>query len=340
MALCTDDALLTQKNLPPFSTSLHRYLHIPSDTKVPLVPVTFNAPTNASTGPDTEVTGTTGNLLPFSVGGLMFVRAYAPAPLEAFFDLLAGGTWDGILSGRAALHLDRLNETLEGKQGNAGAADGRLFLGKHGKWGRLIETYHLKLRILADCFAAVRALTAQTQRPLLNLTSNSFQVNLDAGGGGGIAHALPFLWTATATLVDPGDAVTLKMEASEAQYFLRGLSAPGNVYQPESVSKPANGRGTLRIRKVLAEPAGMILEGTFATQERLGDTGGPTKNDLVWLRALSAQSGSTSSATSKRKRPLPRGNGVSARSARNFLMPPSRSSRRARACRSRKRFST
>lgn len=82
------------------------------------------------------------------------------------------------------------------------------------------------------------------------------------------------------------------MEGSEAQYFLRGLSAPANVYQPESVSKPASGRGTLRIRKVLAEPAGMILEGTFATQERLADSGGgggggggPTKHDLVWLRA-------------------------------------------------------
>jgi hypothetical protein len=95
---------------------------------------------------------------------------------------------------------------------------------------------------------------------------------------------LPFLWTAAADLVDPGDAVTLRMESSEAQYFIRGLSAPANVYQPESVTKPASGRGTLRIRKVMAEPTGMILEGTFTTQERLGDVAGPTRNDLVWLR--------------------------------------------------------
>ncbi len=184
--LCTDDALLLEKNLPAYSGSLHRYLYIPGDTKVPLIPVTFNAPTNANTGPDSEVTGGGGKntLVPFSVGGLMLVRAYAPAPLDAFFDLLAGGSWDGILSGRAAVHLDRLNETLEGKHGDTGTADGRLFLGKHGKWGRLIETYHLKLRLLADCIAAVRALTSHTQRPLLNLTANSFQVNLDAGGGG------------------------------------------------------------------------------------------------------------------------------------------------------------
>ena len=160
-------------------------------------------------------------------------------------------------------------------------ADGRLFLGKHGKWGRLIETFHLKLRLLADCIAEVRALTAQTQRPLLNLTSQSFQVRI---GDGVHAYALPFLWTAGAILVDPGDAVTLKMESSEAQYFLRGLSAPGNVYQPESVSKPASGRGTLRIRKTMPDASGLILEGTFATQARLGSGSGPAKSDLVWLR--------------------------------------------------------
>jgi hypothetical protein len=58
------------------------------------------------------------------------------------------------------------------------------------------------------------------------------------------------------------------------------------VYQPESVSKPASGRGTLRIRKTIAENAGMIVEGTFSSQDRLGVSGGsdPTKNDLIWLR--------------------------------------------------------
>ena len=224
-------------------------------------------------------------MIPLSTGGLLLVRKYAPAPLDAFFDLLSGGTWEGILSGRSAVHLNNLNEMLQGTDGTtSAAADGRLFLGKHGKWGRLIETFHLKLRLLADCFSAVRGLTQQTQRPFLNLTANSFQVSVDATGGAGIAHALPFLWTARASLVDPGDAITLKMEGSDAQYFLRGLSAPANVFQPESVSKPASGRGTLRIRKVMAEAAGMILEGTFTTQERLGDAGGPTRNDLLWLR--------------------------------------------------------
>jgi len=281
--LCTDDARLTAKGLPAYSSSLHRYLS--ADDKSPLVPITQGAPTNNNTAPLTEITGPKGTLQPLNPGGLLLVRRYAPVALEGFFDLLSGAPWDGILAGRSAVHLDRLNEALEEKSGSSSdMADGRLFLGKHGKWGRLIETFHLKLRLFSDCLIEVRALTAQTQRPFLNLTAQSFQVNI---GEGAQAYALPFLWTAAARLVDPGDAVTLKMEGSDAQYFLRGLSAPGNVYQPESVSKPASGRGTLRIRKVMNESAGLILEGTFTTQDRLalGDAGaGPGKHDLVWLR--------------------------------------------------------
>ncbi len=280
-ALCTDDALLTAKGLPPYSTSLHRYLYVPGDDKAPFVPITPDAPTNSST------VGVKSAHRPFNPGGLMLIRAYAPANLEAFFDLLAGATWEGILTGRSAVHLDGLNTALEEKTDGNGSptmADGRLFLGKHGKWGRLIETFHLKLRLVADCLSAVRSLTAATQRPFLNLTANSFQVQIGAAGAGN-AVGLPFLWTANADLVDPGDAVVLKMEASEAQYFLRGLSAPANVYQPESVSKPASGTGTLRIRKTLAEAAGLILEATLSTTARLGDAAGPGRNDLVWLRA-------------------------------------------------------
>ena len=283
--LCTDDARLTAKSLPPYSASLDRYLS--ADEKSPLIPITENAPTNSSTAPLTEITGPKNTLFPFNPGGLMLFRRYAPIALEAFFDLLSGGTWEGILAGRSAVHLDGLSDALEEKGGSAGGADmadGRLFLGKHGKWGRLIESFHLKLRLLADCFSEVRALTAQMQRPLLNLSARSFQADIGAGPR---AHALPFLWTATATLVDPGDAVTLKMESSDAQYFLRGTSDAASVYQPESVSRPATGQGTLRIRKTMAEPTGLILEATFATHEKMGaaqGSTGPAKNDLVWLR--------------------------------------------------------
>ncbi len=283
--LCTDDALLTSKGLPAYAASLHRYLI--ADVKAPLIPITPEAPLGTNTASMMEITGPTEAMRQFNPGGLLLLRRYAPAALEALFDLLSGGTWEGILAGRTAVHLNRLNEAVEEKGGSsADMADGRLFLGKHGKWGRLIETFHLKLRLLADALNEVRILTTATQRPLLNLTAQSFQVDI---GTGARAYALPFLWTAAARLVDPGDAVTLKpggAEAGDVQYFLRGLAAPGNVYQPESVSKPASGRGTLRIRKSMAESAGLILEGTFTSQDRLGAGGGgePTKNDLIWLR--------------------------------------------------------
>jgi hypothetical protein len=289
--LCTDDARLAAKGLPPYSTSLHRYL-CAADDKSPMIPITADAPTNASTAPLTEITGPKNTLKPLNPGGLMLVRRYAPIALEAIFDLLSGAGWEGILAGRSAVHLDRLNETLEEKNGSIGAADmadGRLFLGKHGKWGRLTETFHLKLRLLADCFNDVRAVIAQTQRPLLNISAQSFQVDIGAGAH---AYALPFLWTAGAHLINPGDAVTLKLEGADAQYYIRGLSSAGNVYQPDSVTRPASGKGTLRIRKTMSESAGIIVEGTFATQERLGSGSaggsgggeGPTKNDLMWLR--------------------------------------------------------
>jgi hypothetical protein len=288
--LCTDDALLTSKGLPPYSSSLHRYLA--ADAKSPLIPVTADAPANSNTAPLTEITGPKQTLVAVNPGGLMLVREYAPAALEPFLDLLSGGPWEGILAGRSAVHLNRLNEALEEKAGSSSdMADGRLFLGKHGQWGRLIEAFHLKLRLFADCLHEVRTLTAQMQRPLLNITGQSFQVGIGAGAR---AYALPFLWTADARLVDPGDAVTLKPGgvaggggdgAGDAQFFVRGLSAPGNVYQPDSVSKPANGRGTLRLRKTMAESSGVIVEGTFSSQDRLGAGGGePTKNDLIWLR--------------------------------------------------------
>ena len=282
-SLCTDDAKLTAKNLPPYSSSLHRYLI--AEDKSPLVPLTEGASANAKTAPLSEIAGPKQSLRPYNPGGLMLVRQYAPVALEPFFDLLSGAPWQGILAGRTALHLDHLNEALEEKSGSSSdMADGRLFLGKHGKWGRLTETFHLKLRLLADVVANVRALTAQTQRPLLNISAQSFQIRIGAGAH---AYALPFLWTASANLVDPGDAVTLKIEGADVQYFLRGLSAPGNVYQPDSISRPAAGRGTLRIRKTMNDASGMIVEGTFATHDRLGSassTGEPSKNDLVWLR--------------------------------------------------------
>jgi hypothetical protein len=139
-----------------------------------------------------------------------------------------------------------------------------------------VESFHLKLRLLADAARAVQRTVRQTQRPVLDLSADSFQVRLASPGVG-----LPFLWTARAVLCDPGDAVALPIRTSSVQYFLHGSAAGASVYRPQSAGQNVRGRGTVRIRQVLPEATGgTIVEGTFATQERFE----AARYDLIWLR--------------------------------------------------------
>jgi hypothetical protein len=156
------------------------------------------------------------------------------------------------------------------------AAGGRLFLGAHGHWGRLVEGFHLKLRLLADAVAASRALAEAHQRPLLNLSAESFRVKLGTPGEG-----LPFLWGARAVLSDPGDAIAPQVSAGDTRYFLRAGAVDLSVYRPASAGAAVRGRGTVRIRQVLPGTRDQtIVEGTFVTQERV-EVG---HRDLLWLR--------------------------------------------------------
>jgi len=275
--LCQDDELLAKKDLPKYSTSLHRYLYVPAlGKKSPFIPVTRNAPTSAATKPIDEITGGKADLIPFNPGGgLILVRRHSPIRLEDFIGLLSGGSWEGIPHGRSVLDLGSVTGALRGDD-SLRASDGRLFLGAHGRWGRLLETFHLKLRLLADAVASVRSMLLHRQQPTLNLTADSFQVRLGEPGQG-----LPFLWTARAVLVDPGDAVALPIEGSDAVYYLRAMEAGTSIYQPQAVGESVRGRGSVRIRKVLQEGSGpTIVEGTLQTQERVRTA----RNDLVWLR--------------------------------------------------------
>ncbi|MFB3891075.1 MAG: hypothetical protein ACE15C_03520 [Phycisphaerae bacterium] len=275
--LCQDDALLAAKGLPPYSTSLCRYLCLPAlkDTS-PFVPVTTNAPTNEATKPLAQVLGDAGSLVPVNpAGGLMLVRAWHPAGYEEFVNVLGGAPYAGLLHGRSPLELTDQEQVL--KTDAAQALDqGRLLVAPQGRHGQLVETLHLKLRLLADAVGNVRSLIQSQQRPLLNLTAGSFRVSFAPIGAG-----LPVLWTARAVLVDAGDAVTLPIQSSDAQYFLRAAAAPATVYAPAAIGLSIRSQGVVRIRKVLPEASGAtIIEGTLATQERIA----PARNDLAWLR--------------------------------------------------------
>ncbi|HUS92321.1 MAG TPA: hypothetical protein VM389_08615 [Phycisphaerae bacterium] len=276
-ALCEDDGLLAAKGVPLYSTSLHRYLYLPGLGKEsPLVPTTPDAPKNDQVLSPTEITGGRRGLLGLNTaGGLMLVRRHWPIRLEPFADVLSGGSWAGVFHGRGLVNLGPVTQALKGSD-PALTGGGWLFLGRHGRWGRMVEGFHLKLRLIADAVRCVQRTVQTTQRPLLNLKADSFQVRLASPATG-----LPFLWTARAVLADPGDAVTLPIRASSVEYFLRSAGSGASVYQPESAGQAVRGRGTVRIRQVLPEGGGgTIVEGTLATQERFE----VARYDLIWLR--------------------------------------------------------
>ncbi len=275
--LCVDEGLLQRKNLPSYAGSLHRYLYVPAlGEESQFVPVTSGAPTNSSTKPLSDISGDSSHIIPLNPGaGLMLVKKHVPIGLETFVDILSGAAWDGVKHGRSVLDLGEQLNALR-KDEAVLTADGRLFLEAHGQCGRLVETFHLKLRLLADIVSSVHSMVCHLQRPLLNISPESWQVKLGEPGRG-----LPFLWTARAMLSDPGDAIPLAIESSDVQYFLPALESGTSVYRPLVTSLPTKGRASIRIRRVLPDTSDTTaIEGTFTTQERID----MARNDLVGFR--------------------------------------------------------
>lgn len=275
--LCMDEGLLQQKNLPSYASSLRRYLYVPSlGEESQLVPVTSGAPTNASTKPLSEICGDFAHIVSLNLGaGLMLVKKHVPIGLEAFTDILSGAAWDGLKHGRSVLDLGEQLNALR-KDEAVMTADGRLFLEAHGQCGRLVETFHLKIRLLADIVSSVHSMVCHLQRPLLNISPDNWQVKLGEPGRG-----LPFLWTARAVLCDPGDAIPLEIERSGLQYYLPAVEGRTSIYRPLVTSLPTKGRASVRIRQVLPDTSDTTsIEGTFTTQERIK----MARNDLVWFR--------------------------------------------------------
>lgn len=208
--------------------------------------------------------------------GYVLVRACGTAGLEAFVDVLGGAAWPGVPHGRTTLDLELTQRSTGAPAAGTGGDDLGVFLGRHGKWGRLVEAFHLKLRVLADAVAAVRGVVETTRRPLLNVDPESFRVRL-----GETAPGLPFLWTARVTLVEPGSAVALPVGGGDAEYYLPAESGAMSIYRPAAHGGTTRGRASVRIREVLSEQGEeVVLEGTLTTDERL-ELG---KSDLVWVR--------------------------------------------------------
>ena len=275
--LCTDEGLLQQNGLPSYGGTLHRYLYVPaSGSASKFIPVTPGAPTNESTKPLSEICTDDAHTIPFNIAaGLMLVKKHDPIDLETYIDILSGISWDGLKHGRSILDFGEQINALR-KDETTLTNDGRLFLETCGRHGRLIETLHLKLRLLADVISSVHTMVCNLQRPLLNIGPESWQVKL-----GEVGRGLPFLWTAKAVLSNPGDAIQLTIKDTNLQYYLPSPVAGTSIYRPLVSSVPTKGRASLRIRSVLSEANDTtVVEGTFTTQERIEIA----SQDIVWLR--------------------------------------------------------
>ncbi|MCI0674726.1 MAG: hypothetical protein L0Y42_03000 [Phycisphaerales bacterium] len=275
--LCQDDQLLAEKGLPKYGGSLARYLYVAqAKGKSGFVAVTGDAPTNAVTKALTDVVPK-GNAIGFNLGGgLILVQPFSPVGIEQFLDILGGGAWSGLQHGRTAIQWRQKDRDGGAERSDGVTSNGSLFLERHGRSGRLIESLHLKLRLIADAISAVRGLVARTQAPLLNITPESFAVRLGESGLG-----LPYLWTSRTALKDPGTAIALPIQASDVQYFVRGGSSGVSIYQPDSAGGAVSGRGPVRIRQVINDTGGgVVVEGTLTTHERIA----PARNDLLWIR--------------------------------------------------------
>jgi len=274
--LCRDEATLHSGGLPSYAGSPHRYLSLPdSGAEAALVPVTDGAPPTERTKPLSEVCPSCTKLVPFNpAAGLMLVTRHYPTDLETFLDALGGETKHRRPS-RSAVNID-LGHALSDVDEPVPNYQGRLFLDSQGKHSRLIEAFHLKLALLAGAVAAVHSVIRCLQRPFLNLSQQSFRVDLNGDGG-----LLPFLWNARARLTEPGDAVAMNIETADLTYYMSPLIGETSVYRPVVTSLPAKGRASLRIRKVVTDSKDAVtVEGTLATQERIE----LNRSDLVLLQ--------------------------------------------------------
>jgi hypothetical protein len=272
--LCTDDAALLSAGLPPYTSSLHRYLWNGPGIEAPvIVAATSEAPTPTGIKSSSEAFPA---LLPFNpCGGFLLVRSFCPLKLADFADLLGGRSWPGLSFLGASFHLGGAYSQLEDADAliQRGA---HLFTGRDGGAGRLREVFHLKMNLIFQVLAQTREAIRLQQLPMLNLSSESFRVRLSETGMG-----LPFFWSARAELVESSAGVPLPVATSESRYFIPPTAPGPSIYRPQTLHPLMTGEGVFRIRKILPPvPEGSCIEATLASDERLEIAG----SDLIHIR--------------------------------------------------------
>lgn len=298
LTLCTDERALAEAGLPAYGTTLHRYLWTGGSAgsggadeqggAAVFYPASADAPENAACKP-----------LPFADdaryvdlnlgAGRLAVRSFLPVDYPEYVQVLNGKSWRGVIDGRTTL-------TLPGTVGGALHADvaeldadsgfGRIFLGRHGRRGRIIETFHLKLRCLADVVGAVHRHTQALGSPHLGLNDQSFRVQLAPNSAG-----LPSLWANRCELVEPAQAVRLEVGDPDTALYMPIEPAGTSIYRPALATESRGGQTMVRIRqveKVNAEDpnpeAGNKIAVTVEATIRFNQEMDFARRDLVWLR--------------------------------------------------------
>ncbi|HUR44653.1 MAG TPA: hypothetical protein VMZ27_02165, partial [Candidatus Saccharimonadales bacterium] len=274
--LCQEDAALQQAGLPPYSTSLFRYIYQPDARESGFVPVVSRAPASPATRSLAEALKDIQTQVPFNPqGGLLMAHNFAPLAYDEYSDLLGGKPWKGIEHGKKTIHFEGVYGTL-GDWDQMQQSGSHFFLGGQGRAGRFVESFHLKLQIFLEAISAVRAFVEEQQLPFLNLSTESFRVSLNELGA-----KLPYLWTAKGMLVKPSQAYALPVESSDFRYFIRARAGGTSVYHPENLSRSLQSSGSVRIRKVLPpDQDRTLLEGTLVMEERMS----VSPHDLLWIR--------------------------------------------------------
>lgn len=272
--ICRDEDILAEKGLASYRSSLSRYLWVPGEgAGSPFVRTDEQQALHSSV-----LTGVNRDLIPFNLGGgLMMVRPLAPFAYADQIEIIGGRGWSGIAHGVASIDLRAGGGVSVRGGGFAGDPEpidpDRLFLGRHGRWGRLVEALHLKTKLLAEAVGAVRGAVERMGRPLLNVTDESFRVEIWEGGVG-----LPRLWTSRVRLVDPGTAHETVVGGQ--RFFVSPDGLGRGVYRPEIGWGACRGRCDFRIRSVDETGDGPVVEATIRTDERVPAGG----SELVEIR--------------------------------------------------------
>ena len=273
--VCTDDALLESLGLPAYSTSPFRYLleANSSGTKTFLA-TSDDAPNNAHVQSlDRLKTAEVRELFNPHAGLLRVVR-FLPLGLEDYLQVLEGQPWQANVPGVSRLVQTGIYADLQTWSASPRGMPFLLNVGADSP-SRLNEIFFLKLSALRQILKEVRRSVKSLQLPLLNLSPSSFAVSLlDAG------EQFPALWTARCKLIKPGQAHPLHIKSTEHKYFIRLGKTEPSIFLPEGLGAHSFGIGSVRLRNVLQESDGVVLEGTLVAEDYLG----LDPHDLLWFK--------------------------------------------------------